>query len=113
MVLEEMMDLLGQMWCRIDGVDNIVMSFYCTKDGNRILAAMTRMDRGVIGWRIRQIRRRSFTSTAWQRLCLLSVFYNVLTVGLNLMTGIRDLGLHTLLPCFTASLASSLEFSVL
>lgn len=46
--------------------------------GNRILAVMTRLDRGLIGQidqRVRQIgaRRRSFISAAWQRLFLLTV----------------------------------------
>ena len=70
------MGLLEWVWCRIDGgVDIGDVALFKQKMRNRILAAMTRMDRGLIGpigRRVRQIgvRRRSFISAAWQPLFL-------------------------------------------
>ena len=70
------MGMLEWMWCRIDGrIDIGDVARFKQKMGNRILAAMTRMDRGLIGpivQRVRQIgvRQRSLMSAAWQRLFL-------------------------------------------
>ena len=97
------MGLLEYVWCRFDGVVDLVKLLSWTKDGNRILAAMTRMDRGVIGWRVRQ----NTTSSAWQRLfsfCLLLCSY------IRTSPYYGHMGLYILLPCFTPSLASSLLF---
>ena len=44
------MGLLEWVWCKIDGGDDIGdVALFKHKMGNRILAAMTRMDRGLIG----------------------------------------------------------------
>ena len=77
---------------------------------------MTRMDRGVIGWRVRQ---NTLAGSFYEVHPLLgngfshSVFYYVyvLILGLHLPTGISVSIIP--LPCLTASLASSLLFSVI